>query len=131
MESVARATVVLSTGHPSYREGLAQAIRAHAALRLVAVCANAESALREIVSRRPAVCLVDIALHPFNGLQLCQRAALQLPEASTRFVLMTSDSSESLTAQARAAGAALVVDKDVPRARLCQLLVEVANQPAR
>lgn len=119
-------TVVLSVEHRSYRDGLAEAISAHPALTLLAVCADADSALREIVARRPAVCLLDVVLRPMGGLKLCQHIRRALPAGCPRFILMSSDTGPSLRAQARAAGAAMVVDKHLPRHRLCELLVKTA-----
>lgn len=121
------ATVVLSAEHPTYREGLAEAIGDHAGLNLVAVCADAESAFREIVACKPAVGLLDVALRPLSGLELCRLVQRSAPDVTTRFVLMSSGGSAVLDGEARAAGAVLVVDKDTPRARLCELLVEVAT----
>lgn len=120
---------MLSAEHRTYREGLAEAIGAHAGLKLVAVCADAESALREIISRRPALGLLDVAMRPMSGLQLCREVRRDRPDITTRFVLMSSGSSGALNSEARAAGAVRVIAKDIPRAELCALLVEVANLP--
>jgi DNA-binding NarL/FixJ family response regulator len=127
IRGVAQATVLLSTEHPSYREGLAEAIDAHAQLELVAACADGESTVQEIVSRRPALCVLDVALRPSGGLHVCRSIREVAPDVPTRFVLMSSESGASLSGEARAAGADAVVDKDTPRAQLCELLVELVE----
>lgn len=124
---MACSTVVLATEHLAYREGLAQALSAQAGLELVAVCADAESALREIVARRPAVCLVDVALRPWGGLELCRRARDAVPDTPPSLVLMSSDPAGSLDREARSAGAVTVVDKDLSRTELCTVLLEIAT----
>src|SRR2546429_7295626 len=68
-----RVTVAIVDDHPLVREGLAARISAQPDMEVCGEAADIESALELIVSKRPSLVIVDIALKDGNGIDLIKR----------------------------------------------------------
>ena len=68
-----RVTVAIVDDHPLVREGLAARISAQPDMEVCGEAADIESALDLILSKRPSLVLVDIALRDGHGIDLIKR----------------------------------------------------------
>jgi len=68
-----RVTIAIVDDHPLVREGLAARIAAQPDMEVCGEAADIESALELVVSRRPALVIVDIALRDGHGIDLIKR----------------------------------------------------------
>jgi DNA-binding NarL/FixJ family response regulator len=87
--------------------------------------ARADDALREIVARQPAVALIDIALEPFDGIELARQAKIASPD--TGVVLYTGSRDPEHLRRAFAIGIRGFVVKDAPLSEVVEALTTVAG----
>jgi DNA-binding NarL/FixJ family response regulator len=103
--------VLVVDDHPILRAGLEAVLRAEPGLGCAGTAADA-SALWDLLGRtRPDVVVLDHRLGEEDGLVICRDIRAE-PDAPA-VLLYTADPSESLRTEARAAGAADLVDKVV------------------
>jgi PAS domain S-box-containing protein len=86
--------------------------------------ARADDALREIIAGQPAVALIDIALEPFDGIELARQAKIVSPD--TGVVLYTGSRDPEHLRRAFAIGIRGFVVKDAPLSELVDALTTVA-----
>jgi DNA-binding NarL/FixJ family response regulator len=104
-----RVTVAIVDDHPLVREGLAARISAQPDMEVCGEAADIESALDLILSKRPSLVLVDIALRDGHGIDLIKRI---VAAGVTSRMLVVSAYDESLFAErALRAGALGYINK--------------------
>jgi DNA-binding NarL/FixJ family response regulator len=96
LPGAARATVAIVDDHPLVREGLAARIGAQPDMEVCGEAADIESALELIVTKRPSLVIVDIALRDGHGIDLIKR--IVAAGVNTR-MLVVSAYDESLFAE--------------------------------
>jgi two-component system cell cycle sensor histidine kinase/response regulator CckA len=87
--------------------------------------ARSDDALREIMAKQPALALIDIALEPFDGIELARQAKLASPD--TGVVLYTGSRDPEHLRRAFATGIRGFVVKDAPLSELVEALTTVAG----
>ena len=115
---------LVADDHPAILDSVSEYLAA-AGLRIVARAARADQALQAIETQQPATALIDIALEPFDGIELARQAAATNP--NTRFVLYTGSRDPEHLRQALATGVRGFVVKDAPLSELVEALITVAN----
>jgi DNA-binding NarL/FixJ family response regulator len=105
----ARASIAIVDDHPLVREGLASRISAQPDIEVCGEAGDIESAMELIISKRPALVIVDIALKDGHGIELIKRIVASGVSAK---MLVISAYDESLFAErALRAGALGYVNK--------------------
>jgi DNA-binding NarL/FixJ family response regulator len=103
--------VLVVDDHPVLRAGLEAVLRCEPGFRCVGAAHDGASAWRLVRRTRPDVVVLDRRLGEEDGVELC--AALRGEPVAPAVLLYTAEPSEDLRAEARAAGAADVIDKTV------------------
>jgi two-component system nitrate/nitrite response regulator NarL len=115
--------VIVAEDHPLYREGLSDAIRARAELRLVGEAADGRVALAQIQEHQPEVAVLDVKMPQLDGLQVLH--AIRRDTLGTRVILLSAFVDGGLVHQALSAGAAGFLSKESTGAGICEA-VEIA-----
>lgn len=104
-----RVTVAIVDDHPLVREGLAARISAQPDMEVCGEAADMESALELVVSQRPSLVLVDIALKDGHGIDLIKRiVAAGVP---TRMLVVSAYEESFFAERALRAGALGYINK--------------------
>ena len=110
--------------HPTVLDAVSRHLES-AGIRVVGRVARADLALRRIEAEQPTTALVDIAIEPFDGIELARQAAAGSPQTS--IVLYTGSRDPELLRRALASGLRGFVIKDTPLSDLVTALITVAN----
>ena len=104
-----RVTVAIVDDHPLVREGLAARIAAQPDMEVCGEAADIESALELIVSKRPSLAIVDIALRNGNGIDLIKR--IVAAGVNTRMLVVSAYDESFFAERALRAGALGYINK--------------------
>jgi DNA-binding NarL/FixJ family response regulator len=104
-----RITVAIVDDHPLVREGLAARISAQPDMEVCGEAADIESALELVVSKRPSVVIVDIALKDGHGIDLIKRTVAA--GVNTRMLVVSAYDESFFAERALRAGALGYVNK--------------------
>lgn len=115
--------VAVVEDHDDVRLNLARVINRAHGYCCVAVCADAESALRELPSVRPHVVLMDLRLPKMSGAECIARLRELLP--STEVLVLTVYDDEDCVFEALKAGASGYLLKRAPTRRILEAIAEV------
>jgi DNA-binding NarL/FixJ family response regulator len=107
--ALGRVTVAIVDDHPLVREGLAARISAQPDMEVCGEAADIESALELIVSRRPSLVIVDIALKDGHGIDLIKR--INAAGVSTRMLVVSAYDESFFAERALRAGALGYINK--------------------
>jgi DNA-binding NarL/FixJ family response regulator len=118
--------ILVADDFAPYRLGLERAVAAHPDLVLAASCADGGEALDALYATRPDCALLDVRMPCLQGTDIVRIAACVI---ETTFVLMSSD--DDVQRDALGAGAALGLDKALPRRALLDRVVAVTRVTAR
>jgi DNA-binding NarL/FixJ family response regulator len=119
-------TVLLADDQPPARAGIKGALEPHG-LRVVAEAATAEEAVRMASVRRPAICVLSVAL-PGGGIEAARVIKESLP--TTKIVMMTGVAREEDMFRALRAGADGYLLMSTPASRLPHAIIGVARGEA-
>jgi DNA-binding NarL/FixJ family response regulator len=117
-------TCLVADDHPAVLEAVSRYLET-AGIAVLARVGRADEALQQIEAIRPATALIDIAIEPFNGLELARRAAAQAPE--TKVIIYTGSRDPALLRQAAELGVRGFVLKDTPLSDLVTAIDTVAG----
>lgn len=81
-------TVLIADDHPIYRDGLAQEIRSHGGLQLVACVSEGRAALATVRSLRPDVAILDLRLPELDGMAVLE--AIEAEGLDTGVVVLSA-----------------------------------------
>ena len=109
LEDSSRVTVAIVDDHPLVREGLAARISAQPDMEVCGEAADIESALELIVSKRPSLVLVDIALRDGHGIDLIKR--IVAAGVNTRMLVVSAYDESFFAERALRAGALGYINK--------------------
>jgi DNA-binding NarL/FixJ family response regulator len=98
-----RVTVAIVDDHPLVREGLAARISAQPDMEVCGEAADIESAMELIVSKRPSLVIVDIALKDGHGIDLIKRIVAS--GVNTRMLVVSAYDESFFSERALRAGA--------------------------
>jgi DNA-binding NarL/FixJ family response regulator len=104
-----RVTVAIVDDHPLVREGLAARITAQPDMEVCGEAADIESALELIVSKRPSLVIVDIALRNGHGIDLIKR--IVATGVKTRMLVVSAYDESFFAERALRAGALGYINK--------------------
>ena len=94
-------TVVLADDHPVVRSGLSALFASVGSIRVVGVATTGREAVREAISRRPQVLVLDIQMPDLNGIDATRELARAAPDVAV-LVLTMFDDDESVFGAMRA-----------------------------
>ena len=72
-------SVIIADDHALMREGLAELLRQHIDIRVIATAANGREAVRLAIMHRPQIALLDISMPELNGIDAARELSLQAP----------------------------------------------------
>jgi DNA-binding NarL/FixJ family response regulator len=104
-----RVTVAIVDDHPLVREGLAARISAQPDMEVCGEAADIESALELILTKRPSVVIVDIALRNGHGIDLIKRVVAA--GVNTRMLVVSAYDESFFAERALRAGALGYINK--------------------
>ena len=117
--------LVLVDDHPVVREGLGVILASESDIEVVAMYADAETALEDMPSLAPDIVVLDVRLPGMSGVDAC--AVLRARNRNVRVILLTSFPSEGAMLSALANGARAFVVKESDPGTLRQAVRAVAN----
>ena len=115
-----RVTVAIVDDHPLVREGLAARIAAQPDMEVCGEAADIESALELIVSKRPSLAIVDIALRNGNGIDLIKR--IVAAGVNTRMLVVSAYDESFFAERALRAGALGYINKQELQGQVVEAL---------
>src|SRR6185437_8193048 len=101
--SLSRIKIYLIDDHPIVREGFARAISDEHDMEVVGQAGTAADALRETLTTKPDVVLVDLQIPDRDGIELLGALRAQLP--ATKLLVLSAYDDEFRVAEALRAGA--------------------------
>jgi DNA-binding NarL/FixJ family response regulator len=115
-----RVTVAIVDDHPLVREGLAARISAQPDMEVCGEAADIESALELIVSKRPSLVIVDIALKDGHGIDLIKR--INAAGVNTRMLVVSAYDESFFAERALRAGALGYINKQELQGQVVEAL---------
>jgi len=116
--------IVLADDHPVVRRGLSQFFQEVDDLRVVAECADGESALDEVRKHNPDVLIVDLRMPGESGLEVLRRLRGEAQQPAT--IVLAGNISDDEVVEAMRLGAKGVVLKEMAPMLLVQCIRKVA-----
>jgi two-component system, cell cycle sensor histidine kinase and response regulator CckA len=115
---------VIVDDHPTVLDAVSRHLEA-AGVHIVGRVRRADLALEQIEAHQPATALIDIAIEPFDGIELAGQAAAVSPQ--TGIVLYTGRRDPELLRRALDSGVRGFVVKDAPLSEVLSALTAVRN----
>jgi len=115
-----RVTVAIVDDHPLVREGLAARITAQPDMEVCGEAADIESALELIVTKRPSLVIVDIALRNGHGIDLIKR--IVAAGVNTRMLVVSAYDESFFAERALRAGALGYINKQELQGQVVEAL---------
>ena len=103
-------TILIADDHPILRQGLKQIIEREIDLEVVGEAGDGAAALSEIVSREPAIVVLDVDMPKLNGFAVLE--AMREKQSAVRVILLTVHDEEEFFSEALRLGAHGYVLKD-------------------
>jgi DNA-binding NarL/FixJ family response regulator len=113
-------TVAIIDDHPLVREGLAARISAQPDMEVCGEAADIESALELIVTKRPSLAIVDIALRNGHGIDLIKR--IVAAGVNTRMLVVSAYDESFFAERALRAGALGYINKQELQGQVVEAL---------
>jgi two-component system, NarL family, nitrate/nitrite response regulator NarL len=120
-----RTTVVVADDHPLYREAVARAVAARAALKLVAVAENGDDALALVREHAPSVAVLDVQMPGIGGVGVLE--AIARGGLATRVVLLSAHLEGDTVYSAMASGVGAYLSKASSGEQICDVIEAVAR----
>jgi two-component system response regulator DesR len=115
--------VLLADDHHLVREALVALLATENGIDVVADVGRGDEAVEQALHLRPDVAVLDIDMPGLDGLAAAERLARELP--GCRVMIVTGHGRPGNLRRAMAAGARGFIGKDVPGARLAQVIRQV------
>jgi DNA-binding NarL/FixJ family response regulator len=115
-----RVSIAIVDDHPLVREGLAARIAAQPDMEVCGEAADIEAALELVVSTRPALVIVDIALRDGHGIDLIKR--IVAAGINTRMLVVSAYDESFFAERALRAGALGYINKQELQGRVIEAL---------
>src|ERR1700761_240691 len=115
-----RLTIAIVDDHPLVREGLAARISAQPDMEVCGEADDIESAMELIVTKRPALVIVDIALRDGHGIDLIKR--IVAAGINTRMLVVSAYDESLFAERALRAGALGYINKQELQGRVVEAI---------
>ncbi len=102
--------VFLADDHKILRESLEHYLKQEAIVDVVGVADNGLDAYNEIIRLKPEIAILDISMPQLNGLDLCKKLKVEMPEL--KVIILTMHKSEEMLYKALSSGVNAYVLKD-------------------
>ena len=120
----AKIRILVADDHPLYRNGVVMTLQDDPAFEIVAVCADAASAIAQAAIHKPDVALLDISM-PGNGINAARQISAANP--GVRIAMLTVSEDDDDVMQALQSGALGYILKGVGGVELIDLIKELAE----
>ncbi len=120
----AKIRILVADDHPLYRNGVVMTLQDDPAFEIVAVCADAASAVAQAAIHKPDVALLDISM-PGNGINAARQISAANP--GVRIAMLTVSEDDDDVMQALQSGALGYILKGVGGVELIDLIKELAE----
>jgi two-component system, NarL family, nitrate/nitrite response regulator NarL len=120
-----RIRVVVADDHPLYRAGLVDTVKRRPDLELVGQAEDGESALNEIRSQTPDVCVLDVKMPGLNGVDVLK--VLEREGLPVRVVFVSAYYDSDVVYGALGCGASGYLSKDSTGDEICDALVAASQ----
>jgi two-component system nitrate/nitrite response regulator NarL len=120
-----RIRVVIADDHPLYRTGLVDTVKRRPDLELVGQAEDGESALDEIRSTGPDVCVLDVKMPGLGGVDVLK--ALEREGLTVRVVFVSAYFDSDVVYGALGSGASGYLSKDSTGDEICDALVAASH----
>jgi DNA-binding NarL/FixJ family response regulator len=125
---LAKLTLVLGDDHTLFRHGLRKILEDNPEWTVVAEVGDGQEAVRQCVTLKPDVAVLDVAMPIFNGIDAVHQITRQVP--GTRVLVVSMHSEDVYVARALQAGATGYMLKDCAADELVKAVASVAvEQP--
>ena len=125
MENTSQIRVMLVDDHEIMRDGLREVLERSEDFKVVGQAADGEAAVRQALSLRPDVIVMDVMMPLKNGIDACREVTERL--ADTKVLILTAASEEDAALEAVAAGATGYLQKFSGKQTLLRALRDVAD----
>jgi two-component system, NarL family, nitrate/nitrite response regulator NarL len=119
-----RISVALANDHPLILLGVAELLRSHQDIEVVAACINGRTVLQVIRQMAPTVAVLDFFIPDLNGLEVL--ANMSAERSATRAVFLTATATNRQLLNAVSSGAKGIVFKEMVLDELVQCIRIVA-----
>jgi DNA-binding NarL/FixJ family response regulator len=116
-------TVVLADDHTIVREGMRSLLKSETGIKIVAEAENGREAVRLVLSLRPDVVVMDIAMPLLNGLEATRQILAAAP--ATRVLILSAHSDDAYVEHVMALGAAGYLLKQSSSSMLAEAIRQV------
>ena len=108
--------VAIAEDHSRLRQAWVFILSREPGIKIVAECANGEEAIRAVKDHSPDIILMDINMHPINGIEATEKISKN--HSATRVIGLSMHSDISYVHRMMKAGAAGYVTKNSPSKEL-------------
>jgi two-component system, NarL family, nitrate/nitrite response regulator NarL len=117
-------SVALADDHPAILLGVAELLRSHSDIEVVAACINGRTVMQAIRQMAPTVAVLDFFMPGLNGLEVL--AIMSAERSATRAVFLTATATNKQLLNAVSGGAKGIVLKEMALDELVQCIRVVA-----
>ena len=118
--------LLIGDDHPLLRQGLRKVLEARPEWEVVGEAADGREAIRQAISLRPDVVIIDIGMPLLNGIDATQQIVQHVP--GTRVLILSMYSDEGYVTRAMQSGATGYILKDSAGNDLLNAVEAVANR---
>ena len=117
--------VMITDDHPIYRQAAAAALQCQADIIVVGLCSSGPEALEKIPEHLPDIVLMDIRMHPMDGIETTEKIKALFPDV--KVIGFSLETKPEIAKRMFSAGASGYVTKSSPREEICEAINQVLN----
>ncbi len=117
--------VMITDDHPIYREAATAALHCQADIIVVGLCSSGPEAIEKIPEHLPDIVLMDIRMHPMDGIETTEKLKALYPEV--KVIGFSLETKPEIAKRMFSAGASGYVTKSSPREEICEAINQVLN----
>ncbi len=117
--------VMITDDHPIYREAATAALHCQADIIVVGHCSSGPEALEKIPEHLPDIVLMDIRMHPMDGIETTEKLKALYPDV--KVIGFSLETKPEIAKRMFSAGASGYVTKSSPREEICEAINQVLN----
>ncbi len=117
--------VMITDDHPIYREAASAALHCQENIIVVGLCSSGPEALEKIPEHLPDIVLMDIRMHPMDGIETTEKLKTLYPDV--KVIGFSLETRPEIAKRMFSAGASGYVTKSSPREEICEAINHVLN----